>query len=85
MSDQNPIERAAREARKAAERARAFADLFEEYAACLLVSGERIHAAELRMLGKDKFAEIREALSDSEDWIRLAEWREEVMFASTSP
>ena len=77
MGDGNssPTRNAAREARKAATRAREFADLFEKYAETLLKPGREMDASGLRMLAKDKFAELREALSDCDDWARLAEWR----------
>ena len=74
-ANQTPLYHAAREARKAAERARDFADLFERYAERLLTPGCEMDAAGLRMQAKDKLAEMREALSDSDDWARLAEWR----------
>ena len=73
--NQSPIHNAAREARKAAARARDLADLFERYAERLLTPGCEMDAAGLRMQAKDKLAELREALSDSDDWARLAEWR----------
>jgi hypothetical protein len=73
--NQSPIHNAAREARKAAARARDFADLFEQYAERLLTPGCEIGAAGLRTQAKDKLAELREALSDSDDWARMAEWR----------
>lgn len=75
--NQGPIQNAAREARKAAARARDFADLFDKYAERLLTPGCEMDATGLRMQAKDKFAELREALSDSDDWARLAEWRTE--------
>lgn len=77
MPDGNrpPLHNAAREARKAAARARDFADLFERYADRLLAPGCEMDAAGLRMQAKDKLAELREALSDSDDWARIAEWR----------
>ena len=73
--NQAQLHNAAREARKAAARARDFADLFEKYAERLLMPGCEMDAAGLRMQAKDKLAELREALSDSDDWARLAEWR----------
>lgn len=73
--NQSPLHNAVREARKAAARARDFADLFEKYADCLLTPGYEMDAAGLRMQAKDKLAELREALSDSDDWARIAEWR----------
>lgn len=73
--NQAPLHNAAREARKAAARARDFADLFEKYAERLLTPGCEMDASGLRMQAKDKLAELREALSDSDDWARLAEWR----------
>lgn len=73
--NQSPIHNAEREARKAAARARDFADLLEKYAERLLTPGCEMDAAGLRMQAKDKLAELREALSDSDDWARLAEWR----------
>ena len=73
--NQGPIHNAAREARKAAARARDFADLFDKYAERLLTPGCQMDAMGLHMQAKDKFAELREALSDSDDWARLAEWR----------
>lgn len=72
---QDPLHNAAREARKAASRARDFADLCERYADRLLTPGCEMDASGLRLLAKDKLAELREALSDSDDWARLAEWR----------
>lgn len=71
----SPIQNAAREARKAAERARGFADLLDMYAERLLTPGCEMDASGLRMQAKDKLAELREALSDSDDWARLADWR----------
>jgi hypothetical protein len=71
---QDPLHNAAREARKAASRARDFADLFEQYADRLLTPGCEMDAAGLRMHAKDKLAALREALSDSDDWARMAEW-----------
>ena len=73
--NQSTLHKAAREARKAAARARDFADLFEQYAESLLTPGREMDASGLRMLAKDKLGELREALSDSDDWARLAEWR----------
>jgi hypothetical protein len=73
--NQSPLHNAAREARKAAARARNFADLFEKYADSLLMPGHEMDAAGLRMQARDKLAELREALSDSDDWARVAEWR----------
>ena len=73
--NQGPLHNAAREARKAAARARDLADLFEQYAERLLMPGCEMDATGLRMQAKDKLAELREALSDSDDWARLAEWR----------
>jgi len=73
--NQSPIHNASREARKAAARARDLADLFERYADRLLTPGCEMDAAGLRMQAKDKLSELREALSDSDDWARLAEWR----------
>lgn len=77
MDDRNqaPLHNAAREARKAAARARDFAELFEQYAERLLAPGCEMDASGLRMQAKDKLVELREALSDSDDWARLAEWR----------
>lgn len=72
---QTSLNNAAREARKAAARARDFADLFEQYAHRLLTPGCEMDASGLRMLAKDKLAELREALSGSDDWARIAEWR----------
>lgn len=72
---QSPLHNAAREARKVAARARDLADLFERYAERLLTPGCEMDAAGLRMQAKDKLAELREALSDSDDWARMAEWR----------
>lgn len=69
------LHNAAREARKAADRARDLAELCERYAESLVTSGREMDASGLRMLAKDKFAELREALSDSDDWVRVAEWR----------
>lgn len=71
---QDPLHNAAREARKAAARARDFADLFDKYAERLLTPGCEMDASGLRMQAKDKLAELREALSDSDDWARMAEW-----------
>lgn len=73
--NQSPLHNAAREARKAAARARDFAGLFEKHAECLLTPGYEMDAAGLRMQARDKLAELREALSDSDDWARIAEWR----------
>lgn len=73
--NQGPIHNAAREARKAAARSRDFADLLDRYAERLLTPGCEMDASGLRTQAKDKFAELREALSDSDDWARLAEWR----------
>ena len=77
MGDENksPVHNAAREARKAAVRARDFADLAERYAERLLTPGCEMDASGLRMQAKDKLVELREALSDSDDWARLAEWQ----------
>ena len=69
-----PLHNAAREARKAAARARDFADLCENYAERLLTPNCEMDASGLRMRAKDKLAEVREALSDSNQWARLAEW-----------
>jgi hypothetical protein len=80
--NQGPIHNAAREAGKAAERARDFADLFDKYAERLLTPGCEMDASGLRMQAKDKFAELREALSDSDDWARLAEWRTDTTLAA---
>ena len=71
----SPLQNAAREAHKAAARARDFAELFEKYAERLLTPGCEMDAAALRMQAKDKLAELREALADSDDWARVAEWR----------
>lgn len=71
---QDPLLNAACEARKAASRARDFADLFDKYAERLLTPGCEMDASGLRMQAKDKLAELREALSDSDDWARMAEW-----------
>ena len=81
---QSPLDRAAREARKAAARARDFADLCERYADRLLAPGFEMDAAGLRMQAKDKLAELREALSDSDDWARVAEWRADATLAAAS-
>ena len=80
--NQAPLHNAAREARKAAARARDFADLFEKYAERLLTPGCEMDASGLRMQAKDKLAELREALSDSDDWARLAEWRADTSLAA---
>ena len=84
MGDENqaPLHNAAREARKAAARARDFAELCERYAERLLTPGCEMDAAGLRTQAKDKLAELREALSDSDDWARLAEWRADTTFVT---
>ena len=84
MNGKTPEQRAAREARKAAERAREFAGLFEEYADCLLAPGTRERARTLCTLGKSKLAEMKEAVSDCEDWVRLAEQREDARTVGAS-
>ena len=71
---QVPLNNASREARKAAARARDLADLCERYAERLLTPGCEMDASGLRMQAKNKLAEVREALSDSNQWARLAEW-----------
>ena len=68
------LNNAAREARKAAARARDLADLCEKYAERLLTPGCEMDASGLRMQAKDRLAEVREALSDSNQWARLAAW-----------
>ena len=80
--NQGPIHNAAREARKAAARARDFADLLDKYVERLLTPGCEMDAAGLRMQAKDKLAEVREALSDSDDWARLAEWQTDTALAT---
>ena len=39
-------------------------------------------ATGLRMQAKDKLAELREALSDSDDWARMAEWRRDTILVA---
>jgi hypothetical protein len=73
MPSKTPVERAAREAIKAAQRAREFADLFEKYADALKSDGPGEHALTLRILGKSKLAELKEAVSDCEYWIEINE------------
>lgn len=85
MNRNQSIEKAAKEARRAAERARQFAKLFEEYAACLLQDGVHSRAAELRLQGRSKLAEIREAVSDSDDWARVHEWEVETQMFDAEP
>jgi hypothetical protein len=81
--NQSPLHRAAWEARKAAARARDFADLFEKYADRLVTPGCELDASGLRLQAKDKFSELREALSDSDDWARVAEWRDEAKLVAS--
>jgi hypothetical protein len=73
MSSKSPVERATREAIKAAQRAREFADLFEKYANALKSDGPSEHAKTMRILGKNKLAELKEAVSDCEYWIEINE------------
>lgn len=65
----DPQHRAAREMRKAAERSRELAELCERYAESLL-EGEAggARAEELRRLTRSKLAEVKEAVSDCDEW-----------------
>lgn len=85
MAGSKCLEKAAREARRAAERAREFADLFDQYAGCLAREDSKERAIELRLKGKSKLAELREAVSDSDDWARVEEWEAESLMFETSP
>lgn len=85
MGATKSLEKAAKEARRAAERAREFANLFEEYADSLLQANSETRAGELRLKGKGKLAEVREAVSDSDDWARVIEWEIETRMFNTSP
>lgn len=65
----DPQHRAAREMRKAAERARELAELCERYAESLLDEpGGAARAEELRRLTRSKLAEVKEAVADSDEW-----------------
>jgi ElaB/YqjD/DUF883 family membrane-anchored ribosome-binding protein len=76
MSSKKSLEKASNEARRAAARAREFANLFDEYAVYLLREDSKDKASELRLRGKSKLAEVREAVSDSDDWARV--WEREL-------
>ena len=76
MSSNKSLEKASNEARRAAARAREFANLFDEYAEYLLREDSKDKASELRLRGKSKLAEVREAVSDSDDWARV--WEREL-------
>jgi hypothetical protein len=82
MSSKSPVERAAREAIKAAQRAREFADLFEKYANALKSDGPSEHALTIRILGKSKLAELKEAVSDCEYWIEINQSGRETTIAA---
>jgi len=69
---QQQLGRAAREAHRAADRARDFAALCESVAA-MIQRAEIDGAGQQLSRAKDKFAEVREALSDSEDWFNMAD------------
>jgi hypothetical protein len=85
MRGTKSLERAATEARRAAERARDFAALFDQYADCLLQADAEERASELRLKGKSRLAELREAVSDSDDWARVIEWETETRLFDETP
>lgn len=69
MNQQAALQNAADEARKAAEKAREFADLFEDYASCLLTPELQGRASELHLTAINKMQAIRKAVADSDDWV----------------
>ena len=65
----DPQQRAAREMRKAAERARELAQLCERYADSLSDADlSATRAEELRLLTRSKLAEVKEAVADCDEW-----------------
>ena len=83
MCGTKSLEKAAKEAQRAAERAREFANLFDQYADSLLSEASEEQAVELRMRGRSKLAEVREAVSDCDDWARVIEWEVETRMFDT--
>ena len=63
------LQNAAIEARKAAEKAREFADLFDDYASCLLDPELQGRAAELHIVAGQKLAAIQQAVASSDAWV----------------
>ncbi|HEY0077034.1 MAG TPA: hypothetical protein VGB73_00190 [Pyrinomonadaceae bacterium] len=61
--DTDALQQAAREARRAAEQAREFADLFEQYAASLAKPGGQEKARKLRLSALDKLREVQESVA----------------------
>ncbi len=67
VSEQGMVQEASAAAREAADKARAFADICDEYANCLLDARLRGRAAELRASAGEKLQEIRQAVARGDD------------------
>ena len=72
---QKALHYAAKDARKAAQKARELADLFEDYANSLLDENWQERAGELRLMAGNKIQEFRDSVAACDDWVACAELR----------
>lgn len=69
MNEGDALQRAADEARTAAEKARELADELDDYASCVLDPDLQGRASELHMIVRAKLQVIRKHLADSDDFV----------------
>ena len=67
VSEQGMIQEASATARNAADKAREFADICDEYANCLLDPRLQGRAAEIRTAAGERLQEMRQSVADGDD------------------
>ncbi len=67
VNEQEMVQAASAAARNAADKAREFAGICDEYANCLLDTQLQGRAAELRAAARERLQELRQAVADGDD------------------